>query len=193
MTIEKEKEIINNVLKGDTVAFSQIVDAYKNMVFTLALRMTKNREEAEEISQDVFIKVYKSLSKFKFDSKFSTWIYKITYNTCLDTIKKNKKFINNIAIDETNNNKLAMVDNALEKLIKEERSQLIRRCVNKLPQESRALMTLFYFEELSLLEISEITGLSTNTAKVKLHRARKRLVGIMEQYIIPQNKISYGT
>lgn len=193
MTIEKEKKIINNVLKGDTVAFSQIVDAYKNMVFTLALRMTKNREEAEEISQDVFIKVYKSLNKFKFDSKFSTWIYKITYNTCLDTIKKNKKFINNIAIDETNNNKLAMVDNALEKLIKEERSQLIRRCVNKLPQESRALMTLFYFEELSLLEISEITGLSTNTAKVKLHRARKRLVGIMEQYIIPQNKISYGT
>lgn len=193
MTIEKEKKIINNVLKGDTVAFSQIVNAYKNMVFTLALRMTKNREEAEEISQDVFIKVYKSLNKFKFDSKFSTWIYKITYNTCLDTIKKNKKFINNIAIDETNNNKLAMVDNALEKLIKEERSQLIRRCVNKLPQESRALMTLFYFEELSLLEISEITGLSTNTAKVKLHRARKRLVGIMEQYIIPQNKISYGT
>lgn len=193
MIIEREKELIKNVLKGNTAAFGQIVDVYKNMVFTLAVRMIRNREEAEEVSQDVFIKVYKSLGKFKFDSKFSTWIYKIAYNSCLDRIKKNKKFLKDVEINESNFNLIVTVDNALEKLIKDERSLLVRQCVNKLPEQSCALMTLFYFEELSLDEISEITGLSTNTAKVKLHRARKRLVEIMEQHMVPANRISYGT
>ena len=68
-----------------------LVDRYKDFIYTLALRMLKNREEAEEVSQDTFIKMYKSLSKFKGDSKFSTWLYKVAYNNCLDRIKKNKK------------------------------------------------------------------------------------------------------
>ncbi|WP_369409860.1 RNA polymerase sigma factor [Wocania arenilitoris] len=84
---------INLVIDGDTNAFSLLVDRYKDLIFTLSLRMMKNREEAEEVSQDTFIKIYKSLHKFKGDSKFSTWIYKVAYNTCLDRLKKIKSIL----------------------------------------------------------------------------------------------------
>jgi len=91
MTID-DQHYINLVLQGDANAFSILVDRYKDLVFTLTLRLLKNREEAEEVPQDTFVKVYKSLAKFKGNSKFSTWIYKIIYNTSLDRIKKNKKY-----------------------------------------------------------------------------------------------------
>jgi len=94
MTINNDQIIIDQILEGDTNAFSVLVDRYKDLVFTLAIRMVKNREEAEEVSQDTFIKVYKSLSKFKGNSKFSTWIYKVAYNTCLDRLKKIKREYN---------------------------------------------------------------------------------------------------
>ena len=188
-----DDQIINAIKNGDTNAYSKLVDRYKDLVFTLAIRMLKNREEAEEVAQDTFIKVFKSLDNFQGDSKFSTWIYRIAYNTCLDNIKKNKKFINDIAIDEFTVNKLKTIDNALETIISKERSQLIKQCIDRLPEESSALLTLFYFEELSLEEISKIINVEANTVKVRLFRARKKLAVILEQYLQPQNRMIYGT
>jgi RNA polymerase sigma factor (sigma-70 family) len=192
MTTNDENILIEAIKNGNTRAYAQLVDKYKDMVYTLAVRMLKNREEAEEVAQDTFIKVFKSLENFKGDSKFSTWIYRVAYNTCLDRIKKNKKHLNNIAIDEFTFNKLDTIDNALDNIIKEEKSTLIRNCINKLPEDSSALLTLFYFEELSLEEISKIINIEANTVKVKLFRARKKLATILEQYLQPQNNISYG-
>lgn len=188
-----DDQIINAIKNGDTNAYSKLVDRYKDLVFTLAIRMLKNREEAEEVAQDTFIKVFKSLDNFQGDSKFSTWIYRIAYNTCLDSIKKNKKFINDIAIDEFTVNKIKTIDNALETIISKERSQLIKECIDRLPEESSALLTLFYFEELSLEEISKIINVEANTVKVRLFRARKKLAVILEQYLQPQNRMIYGT
>ncbi|WP_431158411.1 RNA polymerase sigma factor [Winogradskyella poriferorum] len=188
-----DDQIINAIKNGDTQAFSILVDRYKDLVYTLAIRMIKNREEAEEVAQDTFIKVFKSLDRFKGDSKFSTWIYRVTYNTCLDNIKKNKKHLNDVAIDEFTFNKLDTIDNALDHLMKQERSQLIKQCIEKLPEDSSALITLFYFEEMSLEEISKIINVETNTVKVKLYRARKKLAVILEQYLQPQNRLNYGT
>ena len=91
MSTISDQHYIDKVLQGETNCFAVLVDRYKDMIFTLALKMIKNREEAEEVAQDTFIKAYNSLSKFKGDSKFSTWIYKVAYNTCLDRLKKNKK------------------------------------------------------------------------------------------------------
>ena len=91
MTTTKDQLYINKVINGDASAFAYLVDTYKNMVFSLAYKMTKNKEEAEEVSQDTFIKAFKNLSNFKGDSKFSTWLYRICYHTTLDAIKKNKK------------------------------------------------------------------------------------------------------
>ncbi len=192
MTTNEENILIDAINNGDTRAYGQLVDRYKDLVYTLALRMLKHREEAEEVAQDTFIKVFKSLDKFKGDSKFSTWIYRVAYNTCLDNIKKNKKHLNNVAIDEFTFNKLETIDNALDNIIKEEKSVLIKKCINKLPEDSSALLTLFYFEELSLDEISKIINVEANTVKVKLFRARKKLAVILEQYLQPQNKLDYG-
>ncbi len=193
MTTNNDQILIEAIKNGDTKAYGQLVDRYKDLVYTLALRMLRHREEAEEVAQDTFIKVFKSLDKFKGDSKFSTWIYRVAYNTCLDNIKKNKKYLNDVAIDEFTFNKLDTIDNALDNIIKEERSVLIKKCINKLSEDSSALLTLFYFEELSLEEISKIINVEANTVKVKLFRARKKLAVILEQYLQPQNKISYGS
>jgi RNA polymerase sigma-70 factor (ECF subfamily) len=193
MTTNQDQILIESIKNGDTKAYAQLVNRYKDMVFTLALRMLKHKEEAEEVAQDTFIKVFKSLDKFKGDSKFSTWIYKITYNTCLDRIKKNKKYLKDVAIDEFTFNKLDTIDNALDNLIKEEKHTLIKNCINKLPEDSSALLTLFYFEELSLEEISKIISVEANTVKVKLFRARKKLAVVLEQYMQPENRLSYGS
>ena len=99
MTID-DQHYINLIINGDTNAFAILVDRYKDLVYTLTLRMMKNREEAEEVSQDTFIKAYKSINRFKGDSKFSTWLYRITYHNCLDAIKKNKKHHNSFEINE---------------------------------------------------------------------------------------------
>lgn len=193
MTINDDNILIEAINNGDTRAYAKLVNRYKDLVYTLALRMLKNKEEAEEVSQDTFIKVFKSLNKFKGDSKFSTWIYRVTYNSCLDNIKKNKKYHNDVAIDEYTFNKLDTLDNALDHIIKEEKSVLIKNCINKLPEDSSALLTLFYFEELSLDEISQIIHVEPNTVKVKLFRARKKLAVILEQYLQPQNRMNYET
>ncbi len=192
MTTIDDQKLIEAIQNGDTKAYTQLVNRYKDLVYTLAIRMLKHREEAEEVAQDTFIKVFKSLQKFKGDSKFSTWIYKVTYNTCLDRIKKNKKHYNDVAIDEFTFNKLDSIDNALDNMINEEKSVLIKKCINKLPEDSSALLTLFYFEELSLEEISKIINIEANTVKVKLFRARKKLAVILEQYLQPKNSMNYG-
>ena len=131
----------------------------------------KNREEAEEAAQESFIKVYKSLHKFKGDSKFSTWIYKVTYNSCLDRIKKNKKHYNDVAIDEFTEHQVKTIDNALDRLENKEREQAIQDCIAMLPNDDSFLLTLYYFEDQSLDEISKILELTPNNVKVKLFRS----------------------
>lgn len=192
MTINDDQYIINQILGGDTQAFSVLVDRYKDLVFTLALRMLKHREEAEEVSQDVFIKVYKSLHKFKGDSKLSTWVYKVTYNTCLDAIKKHKRKHKEVQIDKYDAYDIAFVDDALERLEKVDRENTIHACIDALASDDSFILTLYYFKELSLEEIAKITGLKTNNVKVKLHRARKRLAAVLKDRLEPQTLGNYG-
>lgn len=178
--------IINQILAGDANAFTILVDRYKDLVFTLAMRMLQNREEAEEVSQDTFLKVYRSLNKFKGDSKFSTWIYKVAYNSCLDQIKKNRKHQNNVEINEFTQYQIKNLDNAFDVLVEEERKQLIQDCLNFLPSEDSFLLTLYYFEEQSLEEIANIVGLTPNNVKVKLFRSRKKLACILKEQLEPE-------
>ncbi len=191
MTTDQETSIINQIIGGDTQAFAVLVDRYKDLVFTLAIRMLKNREEAEEVSQDSFIKVYKALPKFKGDSKLSTWIYKVAYNTCLDRIKKNKNRYNEVAIDSFTENQIKSLDNALNALEEREQLQTLQDCLQKLASKDSFLLTLFYFEELSLEEISKIVNMEANTVKVNIHRARKRLASILKQRMEPETIQSY--
>jgi len=172
---------IEAILKGDTNAFTVLVDRYKDLVYTLALRMMKHTEEAEEAAQDTFIKAYKSLNKFKGDSKFSTWIYRVAYNTCLDRLKKNKRQQYTVEINEYTEYQVKTLDNALDQIEAKEKEQTIQDCLALLPSEDSFLLTLYYFEELSLEEIGKIVSLKPNNVKVKLFRSRKKLATILKR------------
>ena len=187
-----DQYFIEQLQAGNTAVFADLVDTYKNLVFSLALRMLKQTEEAEEVSQDTFIKVFKGIDKFKSDSKLSTWIYRITYNSCLDRLKSKRREFMTVEIDEHNANKIGDVGNAFEVLAQKEREEAIRECLAKLPPYDAALLTLFYFEEKKLQEIEKITDLSVNTIKVRLFRARKRLAGIMQDHLEPEILQHYG-
>jgi RNA polymerase sigma factor (sigma-70 family) len=188
---------IDSILNGDANAFTVLVDRYKDLVFTLALRMMKHREEAEEVAQDTFIKVYKSLNKFKGDSKFSTWIYRVAYNTCLDRLKKNKRQQYTVEINEYTEHQIKTLDNALDKIEAKEREQAMQDCLALLPSEDSFLLTLYYFEELSLEEIGKIVDLKPNNVMVKLFRSRKKLATILrkklDNEIIESYEGSYRT
>lgn len=174
---------IAKTLNGDTQSFGILVDKYQTMVFSLAIKMLKHREESEEVAQDTFIKAYKSLSKFSGNSKFSTWLYRITYNTCLDRIKSNTKFNNNVEIDKISDDALSSVESIFEGIERQERSEIIQSCMNQLPEDERIILHLFYFDEQSLKEIREVLSLSESNVKVKLFRARKRLFTIFKKSV----------
>lgn len=186
MSTISDQHYIDKILQGETNSFAVLIDRYKDMIFSLAHKMIKNREEAEEVAQDTFIKVYSSLNKFKGDSKFSTWIYKIAYNTCLDRLKKNKKEDNNISIDEFSAHLIKTMDNALSALEEKERRQTIQDCLNLLPSDENFLLTLFYFEDQSLDEIGKIMNINANNVKVKLFRTRQKLAVILKKKLEPE-------
>ena len=183
---------IEAILNGDANAFTVLVDRYKDLVFTLSLRMMKHTEEAEEAAQDTFIKAYKSLNKFKGDSKFSTWIYRVAYNTCLDRLKKNKRQQYTVEINEYTEHQVKTLDNALDQMEAKEREQSIQDCLGLLPSEDSFLLTLYYFEELSLDEIGKIVDLKPNNVKVKLFRSRKKLATILKKKLDNETIESYA-
>lgn len=192
MTNKNDQLYITKVINGDTNAFAYLVDNYKGMIYTLAYKMTKSREEAEEISQDTFIKAYRNLSKFKGDSKFSTWLYRIGYHASLDVIKKNKKSNNTFKINEVTFNQIKSVEDVLEGIERKERAEILDKCLTQLPEDERSMIWMFYYDELSLKEIIEVTQLSQANVKVKLHRARKRLLKIVENTVEPEIINHYG-
>ncbi|MFK5974682.1 MAG: RNA polymerase sigma factor [Flavobacteriaceae bacterium] len=192
MSQDQDQYYIDKVINGDTNAFVILVDQYKQMVFTLALRMLNNREEAEEVSQDVFLKVYGSLSKFKGDSKFSTWLYKIAYHSSLDYLKKRKRRIKTEAIDDYTVNKLVSYENSINPMEVAEDRMRIKKGIQELAGDDAVLITLHYFEELSLKEISKIVGSNVNTVKVRLFRARKKLAKILKYSLEPEIIQNYG-
>ena len=192
MTTKNDQIYIDRVLKGDTNAYAFLVEKYKGLVYSLALKMLNNREEAEEVSQDSFIKAYKNLAKFEGKSKFSTWLYKITYRSCLDAIKKNSATYNITDINEITINQIEETETVLDGIERDERSEIINECLLKLPEDERSVLWLFYFKELSLKEIIEVTSLSEANVKVKLHRARKHLLTIVQKNVEPEIISHYG-
>ena len=162
------------------------------MVFTLALKIIKNREDAEEVAQDVFLKAYRVLATFKGDSKFSTWLYKMAYYKSLDYLKKNKRTVSTTQIDISAEYNVPSFDNALEAMEADERKATIKEALKELSEEDNVLITLHYFEELSLKEISKITGVQANTIKVRIFRSRKRLAEILKNRLEPETIQSYG-
>ena len=183
---------IIETINGNTQAFSILIDRYKHMVFTLALKMLKNRENAEEVAQDTFIKAFSSLSTFKGDSKFSTWLYKIAYYGSLDYLKKEKRRLITSTIDSDHDIHFSELTTILDQFEIQDRKNMIKQSLDELSSDEAVLVTLHYFEELSLQEISEVINVSSNTIKVRLFRIRKRLAEILEKKLTPEAIKSYG-
>lgn len=193
MTINNDQLYIDKVIEGDANAFAFLVEKYKDMVFSLALKITKNKEEAEEVSQDSFIKAFKALRSFKGDSKFSTWLYKIAYYNCIDRVKKNAiVYYYTDTIDELVENRIKSTDDTIQTIERRERAELMNDCLSELPEDERSILWLFYYQELSLKEIMKVTSLSEANLKVKLHRARKKLLTIVEKTVEPEMINHYG-
>ncbi|MCL6217593.1 RNA polymerase sigma factor [Zunongwangia pacifica] len=191
MTIKKDQFIIDQILGGDKQLFSVLVDRYKKLVFTLCLRMLKNREEAEEVAQDSFVKIYKSLGKFKGESKFSTWVYRVTYNNCLDFLKARKRKFKELSVDAYDGFEIEDLDNALSDLEEKERKKAILACINMLNEDDAFLLTLHYYEDQSVKEIAEIMKLSVTNVKVKLYRSRKQLAIILKRKLSNDMLLNY--
>lgn len=165
--------IISLIKAGDANAYAQLVDAHKDMVYSLCLKMTNSNENAEEIAQDSFVKAYQGLHKFKGNAKFSTWLYQITYYTCINFLRKNKL----VTTDVPSENFEDVSAEILDQIQQTERLNYISNAMAYLSPQERALITFFYLEERKIKEISIITKMSTANVKVKLHRTRKKLYG----------------
>ncbi len=169
-----DQELIDKTLQGDTRAFGVLVEQYQGYVFTIIVRMVKVREEAEEVAQDTFIKAFESLSSFRGESKFSSWLYSIAYRKALDRLRKNKKYGASELLEDITEGEAGISQNALHILEDKERKAQIQHCIMQLPEVDAALITLYYFEDQSVREIAKITQLSEDHIKVKLHRSRKK-------------------
>ena len=178
-----DTEIISHVLKGDQQVFAELVSRYQNYVFTLVIRFTENREDAEEVSQDVFVKAYRSLADFRGDSKFSTWLYTIARTSSITFLRKKK--LETVSIDnektavQLENRESSFSANTIEQ---KSRIKMVNEAIQLLSVDDAQIITLFYKAEQSLEEMGKILGMEPNTVKVKLHRARVRLKEKMEKH-----------
>lgn len=191
MSQDEDQPLIKLTLEGNTMAFAKIVKKYEHMVFTLAMKLMENKEEAQEITQDAFLKAYSALGSFKGDSKFSTWLYKITYHKGLDQLKKRKRTLDVIGIDNYLETNVPDLNSSWESLEVKERKMTINKALHTLKPEDRILVTLYYFEELSLNEIGDVLGLETSNVKVRLHRVRHKLAKVLRKIMEPETIQGY--
>jgi RNA polymerase sigma factor (sigma-70 family) len=178
-----ENIIIREVLNGNPQKFSYFVSQYKDMAYSIAFRIVNNKEDAEEIVQDSFLRAYKSLHKFRQSSKFSTWFYRIVVNRALSIRSQVKKSIVEIDINTIPEIQFEEIDSAYNTLTHEERVKFINSALKELPEEDSVLLTLYYLNENSIEEISQITGIRIDNVKMKLLRARKKMYVVLEEHL----------
>ena len=172
---------IEQVLAGKNNAYSYIVDRHKNKAFNLAFRICGNYEEAEELTQDSFLKAYKALNSFKMKSSFVTWFYRIVYNTTISHVRLKKKGVLSLEDFPADATDFIGTNTNEEEAEKEYRNSLVNFALQKISEEERGLISLYYYEDMSTDEIADVTGISKSNIKVKLFRARQKMQEIIEK------------
>jgi RNA polymerase sigma-70 factor (ECF subfamily) len=175
MELYSDTYYVRRIQAGDAASFACLLDKYSRPVHSLIFKLIRNKEDAEELAQDVFMKVFKHIGAFKGDSSFSTWIYKIAYHAAISEIRKKKHEF--LAIDE------AMIENVSEERMADtfgsndenEWTARLDAALARLLPDEQAIILFFYMEEKSVEEIAAITGLSPSNVKTRLHRIRKKL------------------
>jgi RNA polymerase sigma factor (sigma-70 family) len=155
--------------------YSAVIDKYKDLAFNIALRITKNEQDSEEIVQDSFVKAFNGLNNFKNESQFSTWFYRIVYNTAISSIRYKKHFAVEIDGNQTGSLNNIQIEYTVKNLDAQDRKLLISEALAKLNELDYTILTLYYYEEMSLKEISKVVDQKKNYLKVLLQRARLKL------------------
>ncbi len=183
-SLPTDKVLVENVISGNTNAFGQIIKNTEGLVAQIIFKMINNIEDRQDIAQDVYLKAFRNLSGFKFQSKLSTWIGQITYNSCVNFLEKKKLLLVDNKFGESESDYEALeklsidkeLNKGLEQLIyQKQAANILKIEIENLPPVYKTLITLFHNEELSYAEISEITQLPEGTIKNYLFRARKVL------------------
>jgi RNA polymerase sigma-70 factor, ECF subfamily len=172
--------IINNVLGGNSAQYNELILRHKDYAYSLALKIVHNAMDAEEIAHDAFVKAYTSLNKFNQQAKFSTWLYRIVFNTAISHMRKNRLQIDDIS--ELTTQPDSGYDSS-DPLFSQDREKFIGAAMRYLKPLDATLITLFYMQQLTLEEIGDIVGLQGTAVKVKLFRARKKLASALENIL----------
>ena len=166
--------LVNALKAGNTNAFRFLVDKYRNLVWHMVLRMTNRQEDAEDLCQEIFIRVFKQIDKFRGDSKLSTWIGSIAYNACVDHVRKSKR---EVLSDASSLGPVSLarsdVSPLLNNIDRNTMTKLVHQIIEKMPLQYRTVVTLFHLEEFSYREIEDITGMPEGTVKSYLSRGRE--------------------
>ena len=181
MRFQEDHHYIEKTLQGNINAYGQLIQKHEKYAYTLAMRILKNREDAEEAAQDAFIKAYHSLKTFEGKSKFTTWLYKIVYNEAVGRLRKTRTYT--IQLEEVEDIPVNSNDylDGLSSMQLEERKKIIQRGLDLMKPAESAALTLFYLDEQSIKEIEVIMGLTSSHVKILLHRGRKSLLDSLQK------------
>lgn len=181
--INGEEKLVKKAAKGDTAAFEQLVLMYQKKVYSMALRMTGNPEDAQDLAQEAFLRVYRSLPGFKGEAKFSTWLYRIVSNLCIDFGRRKKSVISIYTQDESGEERELVIEDESYSPEKEydkaETAEIINRAVMMLSEQHREIFLMRELYGLSYSEIAKATGLEDGTVKSRIFRAREKLRDIL--------------
>ena len=184
MTVFFENEIIRSVLRGNVNDFEKLVTAYEKNVYNIALKMVGDPDDAADMTQETFIKAYRALSSFRGDSKFSSWLYRIASNVCLDFLRSRSRHpqVSLSTVDEDDRATFELPDmrqNPEEQLMKKLGMEAVRRGLEQLPEQQRQILVLRELGGLSYAELAQTLGLEEGTVKSRIFRARKRLCALL--------------
>lgn len=193
LTALSDEQLIEKILKdNDHKSFAQLVSKHKDVVFSLILQIVKSEEDAKDVLQEVFIRIYDKLDTFRHNAKFSTWIYRIAYNAALSHFNKAKRTgtqgLTDIELASEALDSYNVIDAEYEEARAGGLLDSLENAINRLNQHEKIVITLFYLNDFSVREISSVIGLTENHIKVLLHRSRKRLY----KYITSSPKLSYS-
>ena len=165
-----EDILIDRIIAGEQSLYNHLVEKHKDYAYTIAFNILNNEEDAEEVTHDSFVKAYQNLKKFNREAKFSTWLYRIVFNTAISRKRKVKMKKQDIYDTDLN-----LSESPKSELEIEDQKRFINKAMSAMSAADSTVLTLFYLKEFSLEEIAEITEDKLSTVKVRLHRARKRL------------------
>ncbi|PWD99512.1 RNA polymerase sigma factor [Marinilabilia rubra] len=178
--VPTDNQLVIQAKKGHTEAFSTLVDRYRQKVFQSAMGFLHNPDDAEDLTQEIFVKAWNALDGFDQRSAFSTWLYRIAVNKAINVIRKNK-IRSFIGLNEAGNEPFSTESNAEEAITVKEQKEEIKKAVDQLNNKQKKAFVLFYYQDLNMKEVAEVLGISQKAVESLVFRARKKLQSIVDR------------